>query len=53
MKSIHAIFTDEEHKKIAEKKEESGLNWHDFILELIEEKMKREVKNGTKNKIQD
>ena len=37
MKSIHAIFTDEEHKKIAEKKEESGLNWHDFILKLIGE----------------
>lgn len=34
MKSIHAIFTDGEYKKIATKKEKSGLNWHDFILKL-------------------
>jgi len=32
MKSIHAVFTDREHKKIAEKKKKSGLGWHDFLL---------------------
>jgi len=43
MKSIHAIFTDEEHEKIAEKKKKSGLNWHDFILKLTKiEKRKNE-----------
>ena len=38
MRSIHAIFTDEEYEKIAEQKVKSKLNWHDFILKLIEMK---------------
>lgn len=32
MKQLNITFEDEEHEKLIEKKEESGLNWHDFIL---------------------
>ena len=38
MKQLNITFENEEHKKLVRKKEESGLNWHDFILKLIEEK---------------
>ena len=35
MKQINVWFDDEEHKKIAKEKNKIGLNWHDFILYLI------------------
>lgn len=37
MKTINQTFEDKEYKKLVKKKEESGLNWHDFILKLIGE----------------
>ena len=43
MKQINVWFEDKEHKKFADKKDELGLNWHDFLLkmlELIEDKRK-------------
>lgn len=35
MKQINVWFDDKEHKEITDKKDELGLNWHDFILELV------------------
>lgn len=37
VKEIRIPFEDKEHETLVKKKEESGLNWHDFILKLIEE----------------
>jgi predicted CopG family antitoxin len=34
MKTINETFTDEEYEKLKEAKKK--LNWHDFILKLIE-----------------
>ncbi len=39
MKSIHAIFTDEEYERVAEKKKKSKLNWHDYIYKLTKIKI--------------
>lgn len=36
MKTINETFTDEEYAKLKEKKD--GLSWHDFIMQLVEEK---------------
>ena len=36
MKQINVFFDDKEHKKIYKKKKELGLNWHDFLLRLVE-----------------
>ena len=33
MKNINEKFTDEEHEEIETIKKETGLNWHDFILD--------------------
>lgn len=38
MKSTVLYFEDEEHALLIKKKKELGLNWHDFILTLLEEK---------------
>lgn len=36
MKQINVVFDDNEHKKLCKKKKELGLNWHDFLLRLLE-----------------
>jgi len=36
MKTVNVVFTDEEHKKLVDAKE--NLSWHDFILKLVEAK---------------
>lgn len=33
MKTINLTFTDEEHEKLFKKK--NGLNWHDFVMLLL------------------
>ena len=38
MKQINVYFDDEEHKKLEDLKKELNLNWHDFILKLLEER---------------
>lgn len=35
MKQINVYFDNEEHKKL--KKKKGDLNWHDFILTLLED----------------
>ncbi|MCW7077488.1 MAG: hypothetical protein OCU18_09485 [Candidatus Syntrophoarchaeum sp.] len=32
MKTLNETFTDEEYETMLSVKKESGLNWHDFIL---------------------
>ncbi len=44
MKQINVWFEDKEHKKFVDKKEELKLNWHDFLIELLNNY--KEVKNG-------
>jgi len=41
IKKISETFTKEEFECLKELKEEMGLTWHDFILELAEEYEKR------------
>ena len=36
MKTVNVVFTDEEHKKLVNMKE--NLSWHDFILKPVEAK---------------
>lgn len=36
MKRINEVFTDEEFKRLKQKK--GGQNWHDFIMKLAKEK---------------
>ena len=36
MKRLLIILTDEEHEHLRLKKESFGLNWHDFVLRLLE-----------------
>ena len=38
MKQINITFEDKEHKQIETVKDKSGLNWHDFLLDLVKEK---------------
>jgi len=33
MKKLDVFYSDEEFKQLKTKKEQSGLNWHDFIIE--------------------
>lgn len=40
MKQINVWFDDKEHEKLIKKKKELKLNWHDFLLKLLE------VENG-------
>lgn len=35
MKTLNEKFTDEEYDKLTKAKDNSGLNWHDFILTLV------------------
>ncbi len=37
MKTVNITFTDEEYEKLKEVKERKGLNWHDFVLLIVEE----------------
>lgn len=43
MKQLNITFDDEEHEKLVEKKEESGLSWHDFILKLTKIELKEKI----------
>jgi len=36
MKQINVWFEDKEHKKFLELKEKLKLNWHDFLIKLLE-----------------
>jgi len=36
MKQLNITFEDQEHKELEKKKEQSGLNWHDFIIKAID-----------------
>lgn len=35
MKQINVWFEDKEHKKFEDKKEELQMNWHDFLIFLL------------------
>jgi len=37
MKQLNITFEDKEHQEIETIKNESGLNWHDFILKVIKD----------------
>jgi|TARA_Y100000034_G_scaffold40209_1_gene49569 predicted CopG family antitoxin len=39
MKQINVYFDDEEYKRLKEIKDKEKLNWHDFILKLIERRL--------------
>ena len=40
MKNLYETFTDEEFEKLKEDKDKSKLNWHDYIIKLMEDKKK-------------
>ena len=51
MKQLNETFEDEEHKKITKLKKKLGLNWHDFILSLVDFYVKnRNMKGGENGK---
>ena len=35
MKQINVVFDDKDYEKIIQEKRKTGLNWRDFILELL------------------
>ena len=48
MKSINVWFDDVEHKYFTDLKEHLGLNWHDFLLDLLktkEESIEESIEN--------
>jgi hypothetical protein len=45
MKQINVYFDDSEYCKLVELKEYHKLNWHDFIMTIVDED-DEEVKNG-------
>ena len=36
MKSMTVVFEDREHEKLVEKKNSMNLNWHNFIMTLVD-----------------
>lgn len=40
MKQINIWFEDEEHAELVKEKKKLQMNWHNFILELLREKLK-------------
>lgn len=37
MKVVHLYLEDDEHKKLIATKKKTGLNWVDFVMQLVEE----------------
>jgi len=35
MKQLNITYEDQEHKLLEDAKLKSGLNWHDFLLDLV------------------
>ena len=35
MKVVHLYLEDEQHEKLLKAKKESGLNWVDFVMQLV------------------
>ena len=46
MKTFNIVFEDDEYTRLAIKKGESKLNWHDFIMLLAVRKLPKRIKNG-------
>jgi hypothetical protein len=41
MKQLNETFEDKEYEFIRKKKDQSGMNWHDFILSLVKIKVEQ------------
>lgn len=41
MKTLNVTFEDKEYEKLVRVKNQRNMSWHDFIMELVENREKR------------
>lgn len=47
MKQLNLVFEDKEHKILTQAKEKHGGNWHDFVLDLSRDYIKKGGENDS------